>query len=220
MIQRFMMIAAVTATLGACAAPKVIPFDAGAIGPAGSRTLVTVTQQPPGFMPMRASRAGFGAIGALAMIEEGKTYANENGIVDPATVVEGRLTEEMQRRFGYRPGERLSMVNAAPGAPYPTAPESLYVDIKTANWGYVYFPTNWARFRVQYMAVFHLVDGATSTVVGQYVCNKTSHPDAATAPSLDELLANRSALMNSTLVELANTCATEFSAAVLDAPAA
>jgi len=221
MIQRFIIIAAAAASLAACAgAPKTIAFDAAAMGPTGSRNLVPVTQQPPGFMPMHASRAGLGAIGAFAMIEEGKTYAQMYGIVDPATVVEGRLTEEMQRRFGYHPGERLNMTNAAAGASYPTAPGTLYVDIKTSNWGYVYFPTNWSRFRVQYAAVFHLVDGATNTVVGQYVCNKTSHPDAATAPSLDELLANRSALMNATLVELADTCAAEFRATVLGAPAA
>ncbi|RZJ28010.1 MAG: hypothetical protein EON85_09960 [Brevundimonas sp.] len=222
MIQRIIMIAAAAASLAACAsANKTIAFDAAAVGPAEGRALVPVTQQPPGFMPMRASRAGFAMAGAFVMIAEGKTFAQENGIVNPATAIEDRLTAGMRERYGYRAGERLDMTGAVDGAPYPTAPGALYVDVKTTNWGFSYLPTNWARYRVNYMSVFQLVDGATNTVVGQYVCNKTSHPDGATAPSLEALLANGSALMNSTFAELANACAGEFNAAVLQqAPAA
>lgn len=78
-------------------------------------------------------------------------------------------------------------------------------------------PLNWGRYRVHYGAFIQLIDGANGGIVAQYHCSKESHKDAATAPTLAELLANRSALMNSALEDMAKTCVTEFEAAVFTA---
>ncbi|GAA0653804.1 hypothetical protein [Brevundimonas lenta] len=219
MNHRFVAIAVSALALSACAGPKTIPLDASHLA-VQERALVPVTQEAPIFMPMRASRAGFGMVGALAMIKEGETYAVENGIVDPSAELEARIQARMQEKFGARLGQRLDFTGAPAGTPYPVDAGSLYVDAKVYGWGYSYFPTDWTHFRVNYGVMIHLVDGAAGTVIGQYNCNKYSHTDSKTAPTLDQLLENNSALMNSTLKSMAEACAAEFDAQVLGTVAA
>lgn len=215
--QTLLIVASIAVLAGCASAPKTIPFNPAGVGGMEHRTLVPVTQAAPGFMPLQPSRAAFGVLGAAAMIAESKTYAAEKHIVDPSSVIEVALTQRLQNQYHLKAGPPIDMTGAPAKAPYPAAPGTLYIDAKVYHWGYAYFPMSWARYQVQYNTIIHLIDGASGGAVAQYDCKKVSHTDAATAPSLDDLLADKSALMNSTLEDMARASVAEFEAAVLTA---
>lgn len=220
MIKQMTAVGACAMALTACAsAPKTIAFDPAAVASLNQRTLVPVMQEAPIFMPMRPEGAAFGAIGAIAMMAEGEGYAQRNGIVDPSLALEAHLTERMQAIYHLPAADSLNMRGAVAGTPYPTDASRLYVDAKVYNWGYIYFPFAWDRYKVNYSVMIHLVDGATGGVVGQYNCVKTSHDKADDAPKLGDLHLNGAALMNQLLTTMADECAAEFEAAVLNGAA-
>lgn len=202
--------------LSACVTPaETISFSAEQASALNGRTMVPLTQAPPDYMPMRASAAAFGALGGLAMAAEARTFAEEHGIVDPASRIEDRLMTALGERYGLAGGQRLDFTTAEEGTTYPQDSNALYVDAKTYTWMESYFPANWGRFRIYYNVVIQLIDGATGQPVGQLDCKKVSHQSAENAPALEELDANNSALRNELLAEMALACATEFETIVL-----
>jgi hypothetical protein len=204
--------ASVALVLAGCAtSAQTIVFDATRASTFQGRTLVPVTQTPPGMVPMRASSAAFAGLGGLAMGIAARTYAQEHGVVDPAPQIEERLTSLLQTRYGLQASsERLDLSNVTERASYPTNEGVLYVDAKTYMWMQRYYPPNWGRFRIDYYVLIQIVDGSNGQPVAQYDCKKTSHDSADNAPSLEELEASNSALTNRLLVEMANACAAEF----------
>jgi hypothetical protein len=200
---------------GCASAPAVIKLAPEHSTGLTGRALVGVAQKPPGFTPFEPAAAAFGAFGGLAMAAAAEKFAQENGIVDPAPLIEERVKASLAQAHGSSIGETLDLMAAKDGTPYPKRDGVLFVDAKTTYWQYVYFPLDWGRFKVQYNALVQLVDGPSSQVLGQYFCVKESHTDSATAPTKDQLLANNSALVNELLQKMAIECATEFETAVL-----
>ena len=211
--------AALSLVVTACAsAPEIIklaPEDGATLA---GRALVGVAQKAPGFTPFEPAGAAFGALGGLAMAAAAEKFAQEHDIADPAPLIEERLKATLTQKYKSTAGETLDLMTAKDGTPYPKRDGVLFVDAKTTWWQYVYFPLDWGRFKIQYNALIQLVDGPSSKVVGQYFCVKESHTESGTAPTKDQLLANKSALANELLQKLAGECAAEFETNVL-APA-
>lgn len=219
-MKRFVAAIAASSLLAACAsAVPTIRFAPDASSAATGKTLVSVDQDAPGFTPFEAAGAAFGAIGGLAMASAASTFAQQNGIVDPAPAIEARLKAKLAQTYSATSGETVSMKGVKEATPYPKREGVLFVDAKTYFWQYIYFSFDWGHYAVQYNVLIQLVDGGTGKVLGQYDCKKKSHEDPKGAPTKEELLANKSELLNKLLTTMADACASEFEAEVL-APAA
>ncbi|MFK0300568.1 hypothetical protein ACIQTU_15270 [Brevundimonas sp. NPDC090276] len=216
MIKRIGMLVLASAALSGCAA-KTVPLDVSQVENFGQRSLVSVNQPAPVFLPMRPSTGALGMVGAAMMLSEGQTYAEAYHVKDPTPSLEADLTRRLQARYRIAAGEPMTMADTDAKAGYPVANGTLYVDARTFSWGYAYFPFNWGRYTVRYGAWMQVIDGATSKVIAQHQCLEDSHKDGSTAPTLDELLADRSALLNAELEKLALVCAAQFEAAALAA---
>lgn len=51
------------------------------------------------------------------------------------------------------------------------------LDVRTINWSFVYFPTDWNHYRVLYSAQARLIDAKTKAVVAEGFCARV--PDKA-----------------------------------------
>ena len=168
---------------------------------------------------MKASPARTARLSVRRVAAAAEKFAQEHDIADPAPLIEERLKATLIQKYNSTAGETLDLMTAKDGTPYPKRDGVLFVDAKTTWWQYVYFPLDWGRFKVQYNAIVQLVDGESSKVVGQHFCAKESHTESKDAPTKDELLANKSELLNKLLVKMAEICSAEFNANVLGAPA-
>lgn len=219
MIRSVAAVAASCLVATACAsAPQTIKLAPESVSLAG-KSLVSVDQDVPGFTPFEPAGAAFGAIGGLMMASAAATFAQQNGIVDPAPIIEESVKTKLASQYSTLSGDTLNLKGAKEGTPYPKRDGVLFVDAKTTYWQYVYFPMDWGRFKVQYNALVQLVDGESSKVLGQHFCVKESHTDSKSAPTKDQLLANRSELLNTLLVQMAQSCAADVNTNVLGAPA-
>lgn len=217
MKSKIVVLAAAACVLAGCATSVETLSATGEVMSAyGDRTLVAVTQRAPDMVPVRASSAAFGALGGLAMASAGRTYASEHGVVDPAAHIETQLTALLQSRYGIQNvGERLDFSSVTERLDYPVNAGVLYVDAKTYMWMQRYFSSNWGRFRIDYNTLIQIIDGSTGRAIAQYDCRKTTPETPDGAPTLAELEADDSALMNQMLVQMADECLAEFIATSL-----
>jgi len=86
---------------------------------------------------------------------------------------------------------------------YPGA--DLILDVKTINWMYNYYPTQWGKYHVNYAVRLRLLNGRTGDLIAQQLC-KTDPTDPANPPSLDGLRADHAALLKQLLHKAADTC--------------
>ena len=91
------------------------------------------------------------------------------------------------------------MLASNPGADY-------VLDVQTLNWSFAYFPTNWTHYRVMYAARVRLIDATSKAVVAEAGCRSVPSDDKD-APTYDQLLADKAALLKSHLAKAAAACA-------------
>ncbi len=217
MKKKFVALAGVLSfALAACAtAPPVhlTPLEAPLFS---GRSVQLISHRRPDFLPTRPSNAAFGMLGALAAISEGQGYPESHHLVDPSARLEQRLANDLHDRFGVEvQAQPLDMTTARAGTPYPRANNTVYVDAQSIGWGFSYFSLNWVRFRVSYAVRLMVVDASTGQVIQGENCGKVSHTSADNAPSLDQLVANDSQVMNSLIESMADACLQEFEAGIL-----
>jgi hypothetical protein len=171
------------------------------------RSVAASKYATPDFTAMTAGKAAFAILGAVAMIAEGNGIVRDNAIDDPALTIAAGL----QSRLGTAKGmtavtntaitsknDLPSVIASNPGADY-------VLDVQTLNWSFLYFPTNWTHYRVMYTARVRLIDAASKTVVAESGC-KSVPSDDKNAPTYDELLADKAALLKSHLAKAAAEC--------------
>src|SRR5207247_6174639 len=93
------------------------------------------------------------------MISAGNELVKEHAIDDPAYAIAEELARSLAARYGIRSvGVGTGVVSdddaSSVAATYKTAP--LALDVKTLQWGFMYFSSNWARYRVVYRARMRL----------------------------------------------------------------
>ena len=165
----------------------------------------------------------FGAIGAAVVVavastaSAGNSLVRENGIPDPAYEIAEELARSMEAKYGTKyagigssiiSGDEASSVAAA----YKTTP--LALDVKTLNWGFVYFPTDWSKFRVRYSASLRLIDTITANVIAEGDCS--SAPEKTDdSPTYDELVGNGASRLMAEIKKAARYCVQQFSSKYL-----
>lgn len=202
----------------ACVSTKNMKADAAALKAGDYRTYTISNREKPSFAAMTAGKAAIGGmIGAAAMIAAGNTIVRENEVPDPAVYIGQTLSETLARNLELQPAETQGKV-AKTGKPGELAKlyanSGLLIDVQTVNWSFVYFPMDWNNYRVIYSAKLRLIDTRNGKVMGEGFCSRVPE-DKANAPTRDQLLADKAAVLKAELQKAAEHCVTQFQTNVL-----
>lgn len=145
------------------------------------------------------------------MIAEGNSIIKANEIADPAIEISQALSKKIASTHGMKAVES-SLVAAsddtkALAATYTGA--DYVLDVKTSNWAFIYYPTDWSHYKVTYRARLRLIDAARQTVVAESSC-LSEQGDEAKRPSKEQLLEGRARLLKSYLAKAASSCVDVF----------
>lgn len=199
--------AAVTAVvLSGCVSAPTKSLDPGS-SLQGKHVAVSQYAKPD-FTAMTAGKAAFGMFGAIAMISAGNELVKAENIDDPAVEIGQRLANDMaeKRSASLLPASQQTASNDSPSALVKTYQGAdVILDVKTLNWMYGYYPSQWGKYRVVYVARVRLLDGKTGALVAQHLC-KIEPSDPTSAPTLDALRADHAALLKQSLHHAADTC--------------
>ena len=211
---------AIVALLAGCASVPEVPI-ASAPEELRGREITLAVRDKPSFAAMTADKmaagALFGAIGGAtagsAMESAGNDLVAEYNVDDPAESIVHALGNGLQTRFSttLAPGRaRLTRAEAVEAV----GVADLVLDVRTLLWGFAYFPTSWAKYRVLYVAHARLIDGKKGTVLAEGGCAFPPSQDADAAPGYDELLADGGKRLKQELKTAADFCANEFASKI------
>ena len=200
--------------------------DSLSLGPDGADRLAgkqvhAVREASPLFAAVNASLPFSGDIGRRRGLGDGARIVDQNALVDPSLMVEDALAAHLLARYGaVGDGAAIEFGDAEkPDDPAQwsanRADDGLILDVETRHWGFAYFPTQQDRYRVIYVAMVRVIDAGTGQILAQHLCDKRGPDSAAAAPTYDEMLADRAALLKAMLAEHAAGCIEEVTSRVL-----
>jgi hypothetical protein len=222
---RYGLIVLFTLVVNGCVAVRDVPIDQSVILTLSGKSVITVKRTMPNFSAMTADKmaAGslFGAIGGAAagasMIRSGNALISENNIPDPAYEIAERIARAMETKYGITYAgigkaeirdDDVSKVAAL----YKTT--SFVLDIRTLNWGFLYYPLYWTKYRLIYAARMRLIDTNSAGVLAEGGCY-TLGDKIDSAPTYEELLENSASRLKSQIEDAVIDCAREFSTTYL-----
>lgn len=180
------------------------------------QSVAATSRKVPDFSAMTPGKAMFGMIGAAAMISEGNKLISTHKVADPADAIAQNLNAALAGKHGTQLAKPIAMTAEDPGTMADTvAGQARFVlDVQTINWTLLYFPTNWAKYRLLYTAKARLIDVKSKQVVAEGFCKHLPESDVG-APSYDEFLANEASRLKQELDLAANGCTQSLKAEML-----
>lgn len=200
-MRRMLVLAAGLVTLTGCVSTKIVPLQQRGMASLQGKTLTVAKREKPAFTAGTAGKAAFGLIGATAMIVKGNSIIQENNVEDPAEYIANELAGD------------LASAHAMAVVPADSVADIL-LDVRTVNWSFVYFPTDWNSYRVIYSAKLKLIDNRSRKVLAEGFCARVPEKSDS-APGYDELLADQAARLKQELRAGADHCIAELRAKVL-----
>lgn len=205
--------------MAGCAGTKTVPLSPDAAPLMQGRSISgAFADEKPGFAAMTADKAMFGALGAVAMISAGNKIIQENSVEDPAARIYESLAPVLAEQYSLQLIDDNSIRTSSVKLDDLAANVNdarLLLDVRTIGWNMVYFPTVWNKYKIGYSAKMRLIDTSTREVLAESVCSKTSTEESDNAPTYDELLADKAALLKAQIVTAADQCIDEFKATTL-----
>ena len=169
--------------------------------------------EKPSFSAMTAGKAMFGMLGGIAMISAGNQIVKENEIEDPSIRVSQTLTDRLVTKHGMQKAPHrsdLAQDDDLASLAKNRADVDFLLDVKTINWWFGYFPSNWTHYRVFYTTRMRLIDTGQQQVVAETLC--VGRPvDETNPPTRDELLADNAKLLKALLEKAGDDCASVLS---------
>ncbi|KXI28290.1 YajG family lipoprotein [Paraglaciecola hydrolytica] len=211
-MKKVVLLVGLFAMLSGCVSTKNIQISAADIKQLNPNNVAMTTRDKPDFAAMTAGKAMFAMLGAAAMIAAGNDLVKENQVEDPARYIQAELAKALNTSYGFELSEGSALkVNTDKPAKIATLfPESdLVLDLETINWSFAYFPTDWDNYRVIYSVKLRLFNTKTKSMVAEGFCARVPEEDT-TAPSYDELVANKAERLKQELKIAADHCIGEF----------
>lgn len=200
-----------------CVSTKNVPVNDALTSEFHGKSITMAKREIPDFAAMTAGKAMFAMVGAVAMISAGNDIVRDNQVEDPANHISAALAAGLAEKY------RLSVVSNDAILVADESPDRLaaqyassdyLLDVRTINWSFGYFPTDWDSYRVMYSAKLRLINTADGQVVAESFCSRV--PDKTDgAPSYNELLANRAQRLKDELRVAADYCVGEFKSKAL-----
>jgi hypothetical protein len=180
----------------ACATVKHVPLSQEASTQLQGGSVALTHYPTADFAAFTAGKAAFAVIGAAAMISEGNSIVKENGIQDPAVAISQKLADKLvAARSVTIVSTQAVAANDEPQTLAATyAGAKLLLDVKTLNWMFNYYPSDWSHYKVTYSARVRLIDTASKKAIAETMC-QTVQGDDANPPTKDQLLQNKAALL-------------------------
>jgi hypothetical protein len=203
-------------TAAGCA-PRAVRITHEDLGALTSAATVSVGRQPaPAFVVATPGNTVVGSVSGVSaggLTFPGQRAANqpieaEYGLDDPAIRVRGKVLDALAFEAGIHAqpsdvpvpeDERVEAVQAAVGR------EGWVLDVKTLHWGVAPDPNLWTRYRVSLAVRGRLIDLARGRIVWLATCDATE-PEAPSASTLSELVANDAESLKTRLAEAADRC--------------
>lgn len=209
-----------TALAAGCVSVQEVPMSTTTVDAVRGRELSVAVRDKPDFGAMTAGKVAGGALfgalgGAIAgstMVSAGNEIVAQNSIEDPAEQISAALSAGLRGKLDAKPvafRTRLSTDEAAEVSKAPSGTD-LVLDVRTINWGFVYFPTSWSKYRVMYSARARLLDAKKGQVLAEGGCALPLADNADAAPTYDELLANSASRLKGELQRAVDYCAGQF----------
>lgn len=204
------------ALVSGCVSVQEVPLASDAAEGLRGREATIAVRDLPDFAAFTPGKAALGPFGAAATIDTGNRIIQENQVEDPAVAIAQTLAAELAQRHAVRvASEPVRIASDDVRALAKSHPKTdLLVDVRTIHWSYVYYPTDWARYRVLYTARVRLIDLKRAAVVAEGVCSRVPE-EVANAPSEDDLLANEAERLKRELQLGAQMCLEHFRTATL-----
>lgn len=204
--------------LSGCVSTKNIPLNQNNISKMDPSSILVTKRAKPDFTAMTAGKAGFGLLGAAAMVSSGNKIVKNNSIEDPAAYIGANLSAELTSKYGLKVNELNTLIKSRKAKEiskrYLKSNSDWILDIETINWSFGYFPSDWNNYRVIYTAKLRLIDSRDNSIVAEGFCSRVPKKDSS-APSHDELLDQNAARIKSELLAAADHCIKEFKTKVL-----
>lgn len=208
---RKMALLVIAMVLGGCASTATVKLDRNVSPSMHGRTLAVSTSDKPDFAAMTAGKAMFALVGAFAMISTGNEIIRKYDVEDPATYIGNEIAMEIART--------RSMDLISPAIPSKEdsieylsrthAGNDYVLDVRTINWSFGYFPTDWNNYRVMYSAKARLLDMRSRETIAEAFCSRVPER-SSTSPSYDQLLSKNAARLKSELQVAAKHCVKEL----------
>lgn len=200
--------AAMAVLVSGCVSVQNKPLAANASQALAHKSLAFTEYARPDFAAGTAGKASFGLLGAVAMIHAGNTIVAENDVKDPAPDISARLASKLAQDLDMQLANApLHETSDKLGALTASAASSDYLlDVKTLNWQFIYYPTNWSHYRVIYAARMRLIDAHTKAVVAETMCKAQQPTNEKEAPTHEELLADHAAKLKDMLGRVTDGC--------------
>lgn len=202
--------------LAGCVSTGPVALDKERTRTWSGKTLAVTSRPRPDFIAMNAGKAAFGVVGALATVSAGNEIVKENGIEDPAPVLEQSLFTEARTRYSVVAATNArvhvdttdigKMARAASGA-------DLLLDVQSGSY-LRYFPTNWNHYFVTSGYHVALIDVRSASVIATADCGQTTKDDPS-PPTKDELLADKASRLKAILATQREACSQQLEKGVL-----
>jgi hypothetical protein len=205
-----------------CVSIQEVPMTAASADAIRGREMSVSQRGKPDFGAMTpgkmAGGALFGALGGAiagaAMISAGNEIVAQNNVEDPAEYIADTLSGAMKSKFDTALARSRTALatDDADEAGKTNSRADLVLDVRTLNWGFIYFPTSWDRYRLHYIARARLIDARKGQILAEGRCTVRAPESADAAPTHDELLAGNAARLKKDLKAAADFCAAQFAA--------
>ena len=175
-------------------------------------TITASHREKPDFAAYTAGKAVFGLIGLSIIYGTGNKIVADNAIDDPAREISARLVKHLSEKLSVEIADSGSLTvatNKVSDISSVYSSTDLVLDVETRNWRFIYYPSNFAKYRVIYSARMRLVDTRAGKILAEGLCSRTPD-DIDNAPSRDALLANSAELLKQELELAADFCTAEF----------
>lgn len=208
-MKKLCIAAAAAVVLSGCVSAPTKSLDAGAA--LQGKQVVVTEYATPDFAAMTPGKAVFGVFGAMAMISAGNELVKSEHIQDPAIEISEHLASDLAAKHSASvlPSSHHLAADDNPATLVKTYPGAdVILDVKTVNWMYSYYPSQWGKYHINYVARVRLIDGKTGALVAQHLC-KVDPTDPNDPPTNDALRADHAALLKQFLHKAASTCVSD-----------
>jgi len=206
MIKKVLIIFSISILTG-CTSTATVKLNQSSFKKVEGKSLTLTTSDKPDFSAMTAGKASFGLLGAMAMISKGNDIVQRNNIPDPAVIISKNIANKLIKKYSMKP--RFNIIaepnDSVKKLVLKYGQYDFIVDVRTINWGFGYFPTNWNNYRVLYSSKLRLIDTNTRSVIAESFCSSISSKNPQ-PPSYNQLLSNGATRLKSELITAANHC--------------
>jgi len=215
MIKKLTLVLSITALAG-CVSTKTIKIDQTHSDAMHGKTMAVTASDKPNFGVMTVGKVMFGLVGAVAMISEGNKIIKTYDVADPAEYIGESIAAKISDIHSVSIED--SVIAESDGGVDALAEKYLakdfILDVRTINWSFGYFPTDWNSYRVMYSVKLRLIDTSTREVVAESFCARIP-VQTPESPSYDQLLENGAERLKSDLRVEAEYCINEFQNKIL-----